>query len=291
MERRSFIKLAGATALASTLARPALAQQTSVRWWYHFDNPENTPQDLIAAFEAQNPDIKIEAESIPWGGGSDYYTRLFAALVAGGAPDCAMVKLNNQAQLIEMGALEPIEDMVAAWQGRADISDSIWNVNKSADGRQYYLPLQYVVLYLYYRPDLFEAAGVSPPTSFEGFLAAAQALTQGDVFGFGMRGGPRQLGTVRIGRWRQFREGRHGFGSSAGRQPLVCGAGHGAQSHPAFCTYRRLSPGGRQFQVRPHRHGHPPCGLVQRNGRSTGRQGVGGAGATRTGWKGLDFVR
>ena len=39
--------------------------------------------DLVAKFEAANPDIKIKAESIPWGGGNDYYTRLFAALVAG----------------------------------------------------------------------------------------------------------------------------------------------------------------------------------------------------------------
>lgn len=189
MERRTFIKLAGASTLATGLATPAIAQQTTVRWWYHFDNPENTPDELIAAFEAANPDIRIEAESIPWGGGSDYYTRLFAAIVAGGAPDCAMVKLNNQARLIEMGALEPLDDHVAAWDGRDDISEDIWAVNGSEDGQQYFLPLQYVVLYLYYRPDLFAAAGVSPPEDFDGFLAAAQALTDGDVYGFGMRGG------------------------------------------------------------------------------------------------------
>lgn len=188
MERRTFIKLAGATALGSTLAMPAIAQQATVRWWYHFDNPEANPAELIAAFEAANPDIKVEAESIPWGGGGDYYTRLFAAIVAGAAPDAAMVKLNNQAQLIEMGALEPIDSMVSTWDARADISDDIWNVNKSADGQQYYLPLQYVVLYLYYRPDLFAAAGVQPPTTHEEFLAAAKALTSGDVYGFGMRG-------------------------------------------------------------------------------------------------------
>ncbi len=189
MERRTLLKLAGATALAGPLATPALAQQATVRWWYHFDNPENTPDALIAAFEAENPDIRIEAESIPWGGGNDYYTRLFAAIVAGGAPDCAMVKLNNHAQLLEMEALAPIDEMVTQWDGRSDISDDIWSVNKAADGRQYYLPLQYVVLYLYYRPDLFAAKGLSAPTTFDEFLAAAQALTEGDVYGFGMRGG------------------------------------------------------------------------------------------------------
>ena len=189
MERRTFLKLSAATALTSALARPAIAQQTSVRWWYHFDDPEASPADLIAKFEAANPGITIAAESIPWGGGNDYYTRLFAAIVAGSGPDCAMVKLNNQARLLELQALEPIEKMIAAWDARTDIADSIWSVNKASDGHQYYLPLQYVVIYLYYRADLFAAAGLRPPTTSDDFLAAAKALTKDGVFGFGMRGG------------------------------------------------------------------------------------------------------
>ncbi|MFN3687144.1 ABC transporter substrate-binding protein [Salinarimonas sp.] len=210
MRRRTFIKLAGATALTGALAAPAIARPTPVRWWYHFDNPQNTPDALIAKFEAENPDIRIEAESIPWGGGNDYYTRLFAAIVAGGAPDCAMVKLNNQAQLVEMEALEPIDDLVGAWDGRADISEDIWNVNRGTDGRQYFVPLQYVVLYLYYRPDLFAAAGLAPPADFESFLAAAKALTQGDVYGFGMRGaggGHDNWGPFVLGNGASFEKG------------------------------------------------------------------------------------
>jgi multiple sugar transport system substrate-binding protein len=189
MERRTFLKLTGATALSGALARPALAAQTTVRWWYHFDNPQNTPAELVAKFEAANPDIKIAAESIPWGGGNDYYTRLFAALVAGNAPDCAQVKLSNQARLMEMQALEPLDQMVAAWDARKDISDDIWKLNKASDGHQYYLPLHYVVLYLYYRGDLFDAAGLKAPTTYDEFLQSAKALTKDGVSGFGMRGG------------------------------------------------------------------------------------------------------
>ena len=189
MERRTFLKLTGATALTSALARPALAAPTELRWWYHFDNPQNTPAELVAKFEAANPDIKITAESIPWGGGNDYYTRLFAALVAGNAPDCAQVKLSNQARLMEMQALEPLDSMVVAWDARTDIADPIWALNKASDGHQYYLPLHYVVLYLYYRGDLFDAAGLKAPTTFDDFQTAAKALTKDGVSGFGMRGG------------------------------------------------------------------------------------------------------
>jgi multiple sugar transport system substrate-binding protein len=194
MERRTFIKLAGASALsiplAAPLARPAIAQgATTVRWWYHFDNPQHSPAELVTKFEAENPGIKVQAESIPWGGGNDYQTRLFAALVAGNGPDCAMVRLSWAARFQQMKALAPIDDLIAGWAGRSDIADNIWKLNKGADGKQYYLPLQYVVLYLYYRQDLFEQAGLKPPATFEDFRSAAKALTKTDVSGFGLRGG------------------------------------------------------------------------------------------------------
>jgi multiple sugar transport system substrate-binding protein len=189
MKRRNFVAL-GAAALAAPALRLASAQTpATVRWWYHFDNPQHSPAELIAAFERANPGIKIQAESIPWGGGNDYYTRLYAALVAGNAPDCAMVKLANMSRLLEFRALEPLDSMLGAWAGTADIPENVWNLHKAPDGKRYYLPLQYVVLYLYYRVDLFAAAGLQPPKTFAEFLAAAKATTKGDVFGFGMRGG------------------------------------------------------------------------------------------------------
>ncbi len=189
MRRRDFLKTASVAALAAPLASPALAQATTVRWWYHFDNPQNSPSELVAKFEKENPGITVKAEAIPWGGGNDYQTRLFAALVAGNGPDCAMVRLSWAARFQLMKALEPLDSAIAGWSGRSDISDNIWKINRGADGKQYYLPLQYVVIYLYYRADLVEQAGMKPPTTFEEFRALAKALTKGDVSGFGMRGG------------------------------------------------------------------------------------------------------
>ena len=193
MRRRDLLKGAcalGAAPLAnSLLARPALAADTTVRWWYHFDNPQNSPAELVARFESQNPGIKVQAEPIPWGGGNDYQTRLFAALVAGNGPDCAMVRLSRAARFQQMKALEPLDTALAAWPGRADISDDIWKINAGPDGKRYYLPLQYVVVYLYYRADLVEAAGLKPPTGFEEFRNVAKALTKDGISGYGMRGG------------------------------------------------------------------------------------------------------
>lgn len=179
-------KLALGAALATTMAVNAAWAET-VRFWYHFDNPENPMSELVAKFQAANPDITIEAENVPW---NSYYDNLYTALVGGNAPDAAMVKLFAQPRLAEMGALEPIVERIDAWPGKADLLDNLLELNKGADGQQYYLPIQYVVLYLYYRADLFEQAGVKPPTTCEEFRDAAIKLTKApDTYGFGLRGG------------------------------------------------------------------------------------------------------
>lgn len=179
-------KLAMSIAVA-TLVVTGSAQAETVRFWYHFDNPENPMGDLVKKFEAANPGIKIQAENVPW---NSYYDTLYTSLVGGNAPDAAMVKLFAQPRLMEMGALEPIGNRIDAWPGKADLLDNLLNLNRAPDGKQYYLPIQYVVLYLYYRADLFKQAGLNPPATCEDFRAATIKLTHApDIYGFGLRGG------------------------------------------------------------------------------------------------------
>jgi multiple sugar transport system substrate-binding protein len=185
---------------ASLLASSALTAGSAlaadkVTFWYHFDNPDNVKYmtELVAEFEKGNPDIKIDAQNIPW---NSYYDKLFTSIAGGNAPDAAMVKLANQPQLVEMDALEPIDARLAKWDGKADLANNLLKINGFSDGKQYYLPLQYVAIYLYYRTDLFEKAGLKPPATCQDFLAAAKKLTVPaaqnngvDQYGFGMRGG------------------------------------------------------------------------------------------------------
>lgn len=183
------------TGLCAALASGHAAAQQNVVFWYHFDNPEQTKimDGLVNDFQTKNPGITINAQNVPW---NTYYDKLFTSVVGGKAPDVAMVKLAQQPQLIEMGAIDPIDSMLSAWPGKADLATNLLEINKAADGKQYYLPLQYVVIYLYYRADLFAKAGLPLPTTCEAFLDAAKKLTlpaaaNGGVpqFGFGMRGG------------------------------------------------------------------------------------------------------
>ncbi|MCX2698065.1 MULTISPECIES: ABC transporter substrate-binding protein [Ochrobactrum] len=173
-------------AFTAALTFSAQSAET-VRFWYHFDNPENPMSELVAKFEKANPDIKIEAENIPW---NSYYDNLYTSIIGGSAPDAAMVKLFAQPRLTEMEALEPLGERINGWAGKDDLLDNLLELNKAADGSQYYLPIQYVVLYLYYRADLFKEAGLEPPKTCEDFRNAAIKLTEApNRYGFGLRGG------------------------------------------------------------------------------------------------------
>ncbi|MEM5582653.1 sugar ABC transporter substrate-binding protein [Roseibium sp. AS2] len=187
-------KLISAAFAAGLLAGTAVAQaDETVRFWYHFDNADNPMSELVAKFEQANPGIKIEAENIPW---NSYYDNLYTSIVAGNAPDAAMVKMFAQPRLVEMGALEPIGARIDAWDGKADLQDNLLNLTRASDGQTYYLPVQYVVLYLYYRQDMLEELGLDVPKTCDDFRDVAMKLTrdtdgdgQLDVYGFGFRGG------------------------------------------------------------------------------------------------------
>ncbi len=189
MQRRTLLASTTAALAAAPLARPHAQKPTTVRWWYHFDDPKASPDALVQAFEKANPDLKIQAESIPWGGGADYDTRLYTSIIAQNAPDAAMVKFNNLPRLMEMDALADLGKHIDGWAGKADISADLWRLHTAPDGKRYYIPLQYVVLYLYVRQDWLAQKGVKLPGTFDEFLTAGKAMTEGDRWGFGLRGG------------------------------------------------------------------------------------------------------
>ncbi|WP_422072105.1 ABC transporter substrate-binding protein [Tranquillimonas rosea] len=186
-------KTLGLAASLLALTAGMASAESTVRFWYHFDNADNPMDELVSTFEEQNPEITVEAENIPW---NSYYDNLYTSIIGGNAPDAAMVKMFAQPRLIEMGALEPIGDRIDSWEGKDDLQDNLLELTAAEDGSSYYLPVQYVVLYMYYRPDMFEELGLEVPQTCEEFREAANALTrdtdddgQTDVYGFGFRGG------------------------------------------------------------------------------------------------------
>jgi multiple sugar transport system substrate-binding protein len=163
------------------------AEMASLRFWFHFDNPEKAGivEQLADKFESENPNVQVTPETVAW---NVYNQKLLTSVAANIPPDVSQIKLWWQPQLVGMGALLPLDDYIKGWSGKDDVFDKIWNLTRYTDGKQYLMPLQMVILYMYYRADWFQDMGLKPAATRDEFLTLAKKLTQGDVYGFGIRG-------------------------------------------------------------------------------------------------------
>jgi multiple sugar transport system substrate-binding protein len=121
---------------------------------------------------------------------------LLTAVAGGGTPDVSSFKLTWVPEFQGNDALEPLDSYMDKWKGKADLDSNILKTMQvTSDKKTYAMPWNVQVLYMYYRPSLFKAAGVDIPKTWDEFLAAAQKLTKDtngdgkiDQYGFGMRG-------------------------------------------------------------------------------------------------------
>ena len=167
------------------------------RYWADNTDYSQLMQDIIAKFNAENgKGITVVGEEAPWDGGA-YSENLFNAKMGGGDVDCATWKLTSTPLFVNNDLLADLTPMIDAWDKKDDIDDNIYNIMKEAGGSDniYVMPWNIQVLYVYYRPSIFEKAGVEVPKTYDEVLEAVKKCTMDtdgdgktDVYGFGMRG-------------------------------------------------------------------------------------------------------
>ena len=134
----------------------------------------------IAAFEAANPDIKIEVQDSP---AADYITKLNTQLNGGSDVDLFLIKEADKTKTFyDRGQLANLTPYVEA----AGIDMTAYNgtdANFTFDGSLYAMPLRTDQYVLFYNKDLFDAAGVAYPDNdmtWAEFEELAAKLTQGE---------------------------------------------------------------------------------------------------------------
>ncbi len=135
------------------------------------DGNEENLAAIVAAFEKENDDIKVEVKTLPY---DDYGTALQTDLAAGTASDVFDIEYANYAAYQANGVLAPLE-VTAPEAYRESLLDAY-----STDGKAYALPSSFSDVVLYNNADLFDAAGVEYPTSdwtWADEKAAAEKLT------------------------------------------------------------------------------------------------------------------
>lgn len=163
-------------------AAGASTEKITLTWLIlEFWNPDNT----IAAYEAEHPNITIKAEKV---GFADLFQQNQIRLAAGdGSPDIVSVDAPLVASYGARGWLYPLDNVFT----QADKDSWIAGAIESAtyNGQLLAAPQHTSTQLLFYNKALLEAAGITPPGeddrwTWEQVADAAKKLTHDDVYGF-----------------------------------------------------------------------------------------------------------
>lgn len=164
----------GATAAGQeiTLEFPSWQAETEGfgDWW----------SELIAAYEEEHPNVTIDHYPIAF---DNYVDQLITRFSAGDPPEIVHLPSRNFPEFAAQEWLVSLDDRLAdtdvldTWSPLQE--EMVWQ-----DQHQGVLLLGYGYV-LYYNEQLLEDAGVEVPTTPQDFLAAAEAITTGDTYGFG----------------------------------------------------------------------------------------------------------
>lgn len=125
---------------------------------------------LIAAFEAENPGIKIDFKPFK---ATEYNTILNTALQSDSGPDILQLRPYAAGRaLSDAGFLEPLDNM----PGINNFPKETLAVATGKDGRIYGVPLNLSTTQFYYNKQIFAENGLQEPKSWEELIATAQAL-------------------------------------------------------------------------------------------------------------------
>ncbi len=175
------------------------SEGTELTYWYWADSTEANELllQIIDEYNKTNDyGVTIIPEEQAWDNGG-YNTTLLTACMDGGGPDIAMFRTTAASEFLANGLLTDLDDYLGAWEGYESVDSNIWNEMVSAgDGENcYIMPWTTQVLYVYYRPSIFEKAGVAIPETYDELLEAIKACTidedgdgKTDIYGWGMRG-------------------------------------------------------------------------------------------------------
>jgi multiple sugar transport system substrate-binding protein len=151
--------------------------------WQGVNPPPNRAvlQKLVDRFNQTHPQIQVE--SLYVGQPDQQLPKILAAVVGNAAPDLLWYGPMLTGQLVELGAIQPIDNywqksMVASQIDRALDSSMVYK------GQRWSVPFGTNNMGIFYRPDLFRSAGVKKiPQNWSELRSVAKQLTNAERHG------------------------------------------------------------------------------------------------------------
>lgn len=149
-----------------------------------FDSINQSAKD----FEELHPNVNITIETFSW---DDFYTKWTTGLAAGNVPDLSTALPGHVVEMIDVGAVIPINDVIDNI-GRERFSEaaiSEGTVNKD----NFSVPLYSHAQVMWYRKDLLEENNLEVPETWDELQDVAEELTTGDTYGLSFPTGSNDM--------------------------------------------------------------------------------------------------
>jgi multiple sugar transport system substrate-binding protein len=164
-----------ASAIAMVAASATFAG--TVKYYADYDPiPLAAMQEIIADFEAANPDIKIEFQNFDHEG----YKTSIRNFLSADAPDLANWYAGNRmAPFVNSGQFMDVSDV---WEENG-LKDSLASAlpSMTIDGKQWGVPYTYYQWGIYYNKTAYEQVGAEVPTTWDEFIANCALFKAADI--------------------------------------------------------------------------------------------------------------
>jgi len=146
-------------------------------WIMEGTNPDAGPyvDDLSAAFEEETG-ATLDVQFVPWAEAHDKFVN---SIAGGTTPDVAEVGTTWTPEFADAGALTDLTDVVSEADLESDLVPGLveaGTVDEGLYGMPWYAGVRSVV----YRTDVFEKAGVEPPTSWDELVEVGEQIEKSD---------------------------------------------------------------------------------------------------------------
>lgn len=173
--RKVRVAIAGALTTAVLAATPGIAAELTFWSWRQEDKA--VYNELIADFNKTNPDTKISFETFE---PQNYQTVLSTALAGGKGPDIIHVRAyGNLETVAKPGYLRALAADELGLSGFAPLAIAAETMRD--DGQLYAVPFASQTLVIYYNTDIFAENNLTPPATWDEFLATSEALLDAGV--------------------------------------------------------------------------------------------------------------
>ena len=175
-------------AASSTAGTGSAGDNQTITFWNVFTGSDgDILKTIVNEFNSSNQHgIKVNMTIMP---NDQFQQKLPAAIATQSAPDMVLFGVEYMASYVKSNSLEDISDFWDTMKvEKSNYEDNVVSLSQ-VNGKQYGIPMQYNVSYLYWNKDLFKAAGLdpeTPPATLEELGTYAEKLTNSSKHQYGL---------------------------------------------------------------------------------------------------------